>query len=288
MLAVDNSTSMSGRPLREAKRAAAEFLAASSAGDDGPGRVRARGSGADGARRDRRPTSRGTLASLAPDAEKGTALYDAVGLSVARLEQMSNGTRILVLLTDGRDLGSRSTLAEAIAAAQRANVDRLSRSRRAPVRLTASAELAAATGGRLFDAADATEPRRDLPLARPRARPHVAAVLPLARPPGRPGRADRRAAGASHGHDVLADSRSRDGGILVPFPARSRTARSRPRSSCSWWRSCSPAPAPPGAGGAAPPRSRACSSRTSAARLTRSAERRRPASSPCSPGPSAR
>jgi hypothetical protein len=35
---------------------------------------------------------------------------------------MSNGTRILVLLTDGRDLGSRSSLSQAIAAAQKANV----------------------------------------------------------------------------------------------------------------------------------------------------------------------
>ena len=62
------------------------------------------------------------LASLAPDAETGTALYDAVGLSVAHLKRMADGTRILVLLTDGHDLGSKSTLAQAIAAAKRANV----------------------------------------------------------------------------------------------------------------------------------------------------------------------
>ena len=48
------------------------------------------------------------LASLAPDAETGTALYDAVGLSASHLRRMADGTRILVLLTDGHDLARRS------------------------------------------------------------------------------------------------------------------------------------------------------------------------------------
>jgi tight adherence protein B len=96
------------------------------------------------------------LESLAPDVQTGTSLYDAVELSAKRLQRMSNGTRILVVLTDGRDLGSRSSLSEAISAAQKANVIVYaiaagSRADRQPL-----AALASGTGGRLFDAADAT------------------------------------------------------------------------------------------------------------------------------------
>jgi tight adherence protein B len=153
VLAVDNSSSMSGQPLREAKRAAGEFLAGRHAGTVG---LVAFGHEALALTAPATPESdvERVLASLAPDTRTGTALYDAVGLSIARLQQMTAGTRILVLLTDGHDLGSKSTLAKEIAAAKRANVIVYSiaagsRSDREPL-----AELASATGGRLFDAAD--------------------------------------------------------------------------------------------------------------------------------------
>jgi tight adherence protein B len=156
VLAVDNSASMSGRPLRQAKRAASAFLARQSrAGDAGlvafghealaltqPGTTRS-----DVAQ---------SLASLAPDAQKGTALYDAVDLSVARLEEMSTGSRVLVLLTDGHDLGSRRSLAQAIAAAQRANVVVFAIAVGVRTDVQPLRKLAAATGGRLFTAANAT------------------------------------------------------------------------------------------------------------------------------------
>jgi hypothetical protein len=68
---------------------------------------------------------------------------------------MSNGMRILVLLTDGHDLGSKSSLSGAIAAARRANVVVYaiaagSKAEKAPLQA-----LASATGGKVFDAADA-------------------------------------------------------------------------------------------------------------------------------------
>ena len=94
--------------------------------------------------------------SLSTDAEIGTALYDAVELSVARLQRMSNSTRILVLLTDGRDRGSRSTLAKATASAQRANVIVYAIAAGAGADRAPLAQLASATGGRLFDASDMT------------------------------------------------------------------------------------------------------------------------------------
>jgi tight adherence protein B len=156
MLAVDNSASMSGRPLRQAKRAAAAFLARQSgAGDAG---LVAFGHEALALTqpRDTKSDVARSLASLAPGAQKGTALYDAVDLSVARLEEMSTGSRVLVLLTDGHDLGSRSSLAQATAAAQRANVVVFAIAAGGRTDVQPLMKLAAATGGRLFTAANAT------------------------------------------------------------------------------------------------------------------------------------
>jgi tight adherence protein B len=156
VLAVDNSASMSGRPLRQAKRAAASFLAR----QHGAGEVGLVAFGHEALAltqpRETRSDVARNLAALAPDAQKGTALYDAVALSVARLERMSTGSRILVVLTDGHDLGSRSSLAQAIAAAQRANVVVFAIAAGARTDVTRLTKLAAATGGRLFAAAHAT------------------------------------------------------------------------------------------------------------------------------------
>lgn len=155
-LAVDNSESMAGRPLREAKRAAGEFLAQGQRagstgllafGHEALPLTRAGETKADVAQ---------TLAALAPDTRTGTSLYDAVLSSVARLERMSTGTRILVLLTDGHDVGSRASLSEAIAAAQRGDVIVYAIAAGSRADTEPLVALATATGGRLFDAANAT------------------------------------------------------------------------------------------------------------------------------------
>jgi tight adherence protein B len=154
VLAVDNSASMSGRPLRQAKRAASAFLARQSrAGDAG---LVAFGHEALALTqpRDTKSDVARSIASLAPDAQKGTALYDAVVLSVERLEGMSTGSRVLVLLTDGHDLGSRSSLAQAIASAQRANVTVFAIAAGARTDVEPLGKLATATGGTLFRAAN--------------------------------------------------------------------------------------------------------------------------------------
>ncbi len=52
----------------------------------------------------------------------GTRLYDAVVAAAQASEGRDRGRRALVLLTDGEDVGSRATLEQAIAAAQRADV----------------------------------------------------------------------------------------------------------------------------------------------------------------------
>ena len=155
LLAVDNSRSMTGRPLREAKHAAEQFLIGQKRtgasglvafAHEALALTRPNGAKADVA---------GALESLAPDPQTGTSLYDAVELSARRLQQMSNGTRILVLLTDGRDLGSRSSLSQAIAVAQKANVIVYSIAAGTKADRQPLNALSSATGGRLLDAAAA-------------------------------------------------------------------------------------------------------------------------------------
>ena len=154
VLAVDNSHSMRGEPLREATAAAGDFLARQE-------RASATGLVAFGHQaldltrpnESREDVSR-TLATLASDPQGGTSLYDAVVLSVTRLQRMSSGMRILVLLTDGKDLGSHNSLPDAIAAARRANVVVYSIAAGASADKTPLRALAAATGGKVFDAAD--------------------------------------------------------------------------------------------------------------------------------------
>jgi tight adherence protein B len=156
VLAVDNSASMAGRPLREAKRAAAAFLSRQqAAGDAG---LVAFGHEALALTPPGAPHSQvaRALRALAPDSQKGTALYDAVTLSVGRLNEMTTGSRVLVLLTDGHDLGSQSSLQQTIAAAQEANVVVYAIAAGARTDVKPLTALAAETGGRRFDAADAT------------------------------------------------------------------------------------------------------------------------------------
>jgi tight adherence protein B len=154
VLAVDNSDSMSGTPLEEAKTAAARFLAGRRA-EESTGLV-AFGHEALPLTRlgDSKAAVSGVLETLSTDAEVGTSLYDAVRLSVGRLQRMSNGSRVLVVLTDGRDRGSSSTLAQATTAAQRAHVIVYAIAAGAGADRAPLASLASATGGRLFNASD--------------------------------------------------------------------------------------------------------------------------------------
>lgn len=155
VLAIDNSESMQGRPLREAKRAAHEFLLDRARQASAFGLVafghealvltRSNELGGDVAQ---------TLAALAPDTVPGTALYDAVVSAVGRLRHLSTGARILVLLTDGRDVGSTASLKDAISAAQTAGVTVYAIAAGSRTDLETLRTLAGSTGGRVFDSAD--------------------------------------------------------------------------------------------------------------------------------------
>jgi VWFA-related protein len=122
VLAVDNSRSMAGRALADARAAARAFVATKPASD----RIAMLAFG-------HKPVLLTTFSSstidavsalrqFAVDPRGGTALYDAVGLASQSLQAEQNLGRVLVLLTDGHDVSSRASLADAIGAARTAGV----------------------------------------------------------------------------------------------------------------------------------------------------------------------
>ena len=91
---------------------------------------------------------------LQTDSQTGTALYDAVVSSARRFESMSAGTKVLVLLTDGHDVGSRASLEGAIRTAQRGSVIVYAIAVGHRADHSTLARLAVETGGRVFEAGD--------------------------------------------------------------------------------------------------------------------------------------
>jgi tight adherence protein B len=113
---------MQGTPLQEATAAARTFVNAKCAGDAVS--VVAFGYGAYALSR---PSSSpidadSALANLSVDAKSGTALYDGIQLAVEQLAGEDLASRVLVLLTDGHDAGSHTSLDADVAAAKKANV----------------------------------------------------------------------------------------------------------------------------------------------------------------------
>jgi tight adherence protein B len=122
VLAVDDSRSMAGRPLVDAVAGARAFVAAKPAADQiaivefGPRAI------ALGALSSATIDADSALANVELARTEGTALYDAVELSVRKLRASPLAGRVLIVLTDGRDISSRATLDQAIAAARAAGV----------------------------------------------------------------------------------------------------------------------------------------------------------------------
>ena len=154
VLAVDESRSMRGKPLEAAAAAARAFVGHKPAADAiaivafGPRPVPLSGLStatidADAALRD-----------LAVASRQGTALYDAIVSSADQLQASPLAGRVLIVLTDGRDVSSHATLEQAIAEARSANVAIYPIGMegrdfdRSPLE-----RLAGATGGRYYGAA---------------------------------------------------------------------------------------------------------------------------------------
>jgi tight adherence protein B len=120
VLAVDRSNSMQGRPLADAAAAARAFVAAKVAGD----RVEVIAFGHQALALTRFSSSTAdagaALRQLSVDPASGTALWDAVVLAGYRLAQEEQPGHAIIVVTDGHDVSSTASFADAVAAAHRA------------------------------------------------------------------------------------------------------------------------------------------------------------------------
>jgi tight adherence protein B len=121
VLALDTSRSMAGKPLAEAAAAATAFVAAKPSSD----RIALVTFGQRASQQGPFSTSTidsdNALRTLAVGANSGTALWDAVDLS-ARLLASQPGGRVVVLLTDGNDVGSLASESDALLSLHKAGV----------------------------------------------------------------------------------------------------------------------------------------------------------------------
>lgn len=122
VLAIDRSQSMRQRPLAAAVGAAGELLARKRPADEVAVLSFASRAEPDTAFSQATIDGQTALRALSTDPVPGTALYDAVVAAAHELEQQPLPGRVLVLLTDGRDVGSNASLATAVAAARHAGM----------------------------------------------------------------------------------------------------------------------------------------------------------------------
>jgi tight adherence protein B len=119
VLAIDNSRSMAGKPLAEAVASASAFVGSKPASD----RIALATFGKTAVQQSRFSTATidadNALRTLAISEKSGTALWDAVDLSARMLAGQSGG-RVVVLLTDGDDVGSKTSEAGALKSLHRA------------------------------------------------------------------------------------------------------------------------------------------------------------------------
>ena len=112
VLALDRSRSMSGKAFADAVAAARAFVAGKAPND----RIAILGFGAEALQLTRFMSATindadGALRALTVDSTNGTALYDAVVEGSRALENESLQGRVIIVLTDGRDVSSDSSLA---------------------------------------------------------------------------------------------------------------------------------------------------------------------------------
>ena len=121
VLAIDRSESMAGASIRDATTAAQAFVGQKPAADRiavvvfGHRAVTAGGFSSAAADAD------AALKGIKVDSIAGTALYDAVVSSAQLLGKNGTAGRVIILLTDGHDVSSTATLADAVAAARAAH-----------------------------------------------------------------------------------------------------------------------------------------------------------------------
>ena len=113
VLALDRSRSMQGKPLADALAAARGFVASKAPGD----RVEIVGFGSRAVELTRLSSATidavDALKTMPVDPQQGTALYDAVVSASRALATESLPGRVIIVLTDGRDVSSTATLQQA-------------------------------------------------------------------------------------------------------------------------------------------------------------------------------
>jgi tight adherence protein B len=121
VVAVDRSRSMAGKKLDDATAAARDFVSAKAGSD----RIAVVVFGSRAVQLTRFSSSTidadDSLRTMGVDSKPGTALYDALALS-GRMLAGEEGARVVVLLTDGRDVSSQASLADAVETAHKAGV----------------------------------------------------------------------------------------------------------------------------------------------------------------------
>lgn len=121
VLALDRSQSMAGSSLSDALAAARSFVDIKAAGD----RLGLIAFGESANEQAALSSSTGDLVtsldSMQVDASRGTALYDAVTQAAHALRSDPLAGRVIVLLTDGKNVGSGTTLDDAVNAAHKAD-----------------------------------------------------------------------------------------------------------------------------------------------------------------------
>jgi len=152
VLAIDRSRSMAGKSIADASSAADTFVTAKPRNDA----ISVVAFGRHALPLTTFSTSTidadGALRSLSVDRHSGTALYDAIVLASGQLDNRTGG-RVLIVLTDGKDVSSRSTLDAAITAARDAGVAVYPIAIDGPEYTPGPLkQLASATGGSFFSA----------------------------------------------------------------------------------------------------------------------------------------
>jgi tight adherence protein B len=120
VVAIDRSESMRGKKLQDAVAAARKFVASKAPSDRvavvvfGSAAVQLTGFSSSTIDSD------DALRTMAVDSKPGTALNDALALSGEMLSHEQGRARVVVLLTDGQDVSSKTSLPDAIATAKKA------------------------------------------------------------------------------------------------------------------------------------------------------------------------
>ncbi|HEY2542521.1 MAG TPA: type II secretion system F family protein [Gaiellaceae bacterium] len=121
VLAVDRSQSMAGASIRNAAAAARAFVAGKGSNDQVEivtfGRQAVSLTGFSSSSAD----ASAALSGLGVDARQGTALWDAVVRAASALAQQGQPGRVIVVVTDGQDVSSTASFADAVTAAHHAH-----------------------------------------------------------------------------------------------------------------------------------------------------------------------